>query len=270
MPGRFKGNCQLPRGESRGGDSFDWTSSTWYLVGVTFSLTSPKPPTLPDNGPPQGRKNVRWVSPCRCAAGRKDDERVQEATRSDRWCDLGVETTVSLEDLLKPYNPPTTSLPDRLAYWAHTTPDNLAYAFLEDGEDDERAVTYAELDAQARLTAARLIDAGLAGGRALLLYPPGLDFVIGLYGCFYAGITVVPAFPPRRNRNMNRVQAIAGDADANAALTTQQIVQRTRSLLDDAPGTEASSMDRHRSDCEVVRWHGSAFQWGTGESHDPT
>ena len=60
--------------------------------------------------------------------------------------------------------------------------------------------------------AVHLQSLGLEGQRVLLLYPPGLDFVAGFYGCLYAGAVAVPAYPPRRNRNMLRIQAISDDA----------------------------------------------------------
>lgn len=137
--------------------------------------------------------------------------------------------------MLAPYRPPTTNLVDRLRFWAETIPHNTAYTYLEDGEDKEILLTFSELDARARIVAGHLRTAGISGGRALLLYPPGLDFLIGLFGCFYAGVTVVPAFPPRRNRNMNRIQAISENAGAVAALTVRTVYQRTRNILNEAP-----------------------------------
>ena len=68
---------------------------------------------------------------------------------------------------------------------------------------------------------------GLEGERALLLYPAGLDFIAAFFGCLYAGVVAVPAYPPRRNRSLSRIQAIADDAEAKVALTTVQVL-RTR------------------------------------------
>ena len=48
----------------------------------------------------------------------------------------------------------------------------------------------------------------------MLLYPSGLDFVAAFFGCLYAGVIAVPAYPPRRNRTMARIDAIANDAEA--------------------------------------------------------
>ena len=49
--------------------------------------------------------------------------------------------------------------------------DQAAVRFLRRGEIEERAVSYAELDTRARCIAARLVDEGLAGTQALLIFP---------------------------------------------------------------------------------------------------
>lgn len=121
---------------------------------------------------------------------------------------------------------------DRLRFWASETPDELAYAFLADGEHDDVKLTYRELDARASVIANELVAKGLRGERALLLFPPGLEFVEALFGCFYAGVTAVPGYPPRRNRNMNRIESIARDADATAALSVAYVVDRTVASLE--------------------------------------
>ena len=55
-------------------------------------------------------------------------------------------------------------------------------------------------------------------------------------GCLYAGAIAVPAYPPRRNRNMERIQAISDDAIAKAALTVHEVLDRMdSSSLDSAP-----------------------------------
>ena len=67
----------------------------------------------------------------------------------------------------------------------------------------EIQLTYQELDRKARAIAARLQAANLEGERALLLYPAGLDFIAAFFGCLYAGVVAVPAYPPRRNRSLS-------------------------------------------------------------------
>ena len=142
---------------------------------------------------------------------------------------------VNLDEFFAPFNPPLTNLVDRLRYWAEHLPDQVAFYFLVDGEEQELRVTNAELDRQARAIAAKLTALGMNGERALLLYPPGLDFVAAFFGCLYAGVTAVPAYPPRRNRNMARIQAISDDAEAKLALTVSEVTGRVQGLLEEAP-----------------------------------
>jgi len=57
-------------------------------------------------------------------------------------------------------------------------PGKLAYRFLEGGDCCRaRELTYAELHERTRRVAGRLQETLAPGDRALLLYPPGLDFV---------------------------------------------------------------------------------------------
>ena len=61
----------------------------------------------------------------------------------------------------------------------------------------DEPLTWGELDRRARAIAAALTEAGAAGERALLLYPPGLDYLAAFFGCLYAGTVAVPVYPPR-------------------------------------------------------------------------
>ncbi|MEM9666011.1 MAG: aminotransferase class I/II-fold pyridoxal phosphate-dependent enzyme [Bacteroidota bacterium] len=114
------------------------------------------------------------------------------------------------------------TLVDVLRHRALHQPDDLAYTFLIDGEEEGARLTFAGLDQHARAIAARLQGLGAAGGRALLLYPAGLDYVAAFFGCLYAGVTAVPAYPPRKNRSMDRIDRIVDDAQATVIMTTEQ------------------------------------------------
>lgn len=124
------------------------------------------------------------------------------------------------------------SIAQRLRFWAQETPDQLAYAFLVDGVTDEIRLTYSELDRRANVIARELIDRGLSGQRALLLFPPCMDFVEAFFGCLYAGVIAVPGYPPRKNRSMDRIEGIAQDAGAAAALSVSYTVERTTAILE--------------------------------------
>ena len=115
------------------------------------------------------------------------------------------------------------TLVDILRSRALEQPSQRAYTFLVDGESEEVHLTYAELDQQARVIAARLQQMGITGERALLLYPPGLDFITAFFGCLYAGVVAVPSYPPRRKRASPRLEAIVQDAQPAVVLSDATI-----------------------------------------------
>ena len=116
--------------------------------------------------------------------------------------------------------------------------DDVGFRFLTDGESQSIEWTYADTDRKARAIARSLQTMGLEGERALLLYPSGLDFLAAFFGCLYAGVTAVPAYPPRRNRNMARIDAIANDAQAKIALTTFDVLERVQTMIGDTPALQ--------------------------------
>lgn len=144
---------------------------------------------------------------------------------------------MKLEELLEPYSPPETNFLERLRYWAVALPDQTAYRFLE-GDEEDATVTFAELDEQARAIAAKLVSLGFAGKRALMMYPPGLEFIVAFFGCHYAGVTPVPAYPPRRNRNMARIGAISDDAQASVALSVASVIKSCEPWMENEPGLQ--------------------------------
>ena len=152
---------------------------------------------------------------------------------------IGVEQTLASLNTFPDPQPDRIDLAGRLQEWSGMCSNSVAYTYLLDGEDTSVTWTYADLDARARAIATRLIGQEMAGKRALLLYPPGLDFVAALFGCFYAGVVAVPVFPPRRNRNMARIRAISEDANAELALTVYDVVDRVGGLLDEASVLDA-------------------------------
>ena len=62
-----------------------------------------------------------------------------------------------------------------------------------------QTLTRGELDRQRSRDGGPIAGLGLdpAGTLALLLYPPGLEFIAAFFGCLYAGVVAVPAYLPR-------------------------------------------------------------------------
>ncbi len=126
-----------------------------------------------------------------------------------------------------------TTLVELLRWRAETRPNTRAFTFLVDGRKKEVQLTYAELDKKVRAFATLLQKKGLKGERALLLFPPGIDYIIAFFGCLYAGVIAVPAYPPdpnRLNRTLPRLQAIVHDAQASMALTNDSIMYMIKIL----------------------------------------
>jgi amino acid adenylation domain-containing protein len=117
-------------------------------------------------------------------------------------------------------------------YRAFSSPDKVAYTFLKDGEVEEANLSYAELDLRSRALAAELQARGLGGERILMLYPSGLDFVVGFLGCLYAGALAVPAYMPQQRReHWQRLESIVADCDARLILGSEASLASLREPL---------------------------------------
>ncbi len=128
-----------------------------------------------------------------------------------------------------------STLIEILSWRAFHQQDRNAYTFLVDGETQEVHLTYKELEQQAKAIASTLQSQGTIGERALLLYPPGLEFISAFFGCLYAGFVAVPAYPPRPNQSMSRLQAIVADAQATVVLTTTSVLANVERQLAQNP-----------------------------------
>src|SRR5262245_27339638 len=118
--------------------------------------------------------------------------------------------------------PVFTSLVDLLRYRATNQPNDRAYIFLSDQGREESVLTFAELDQRASDVAARLARSQI-GDRALLLFGPGLDFIIGYFGCLLAGVIAVPMMLPRRNSSLDSSTSILTDCSPRFALTNTHL-----------------------------------------------
>ena len=112
-----------------------------------------------------------------------------------------------------------------LAERARTQGAERAYAFLNDRGVEEAALTCGELYQAARALAARLSTRAQRGDRALLVFPPGLEFVVAFFGCLLAGVIAVPMMMPRRNAR-DASGAILANCEPVIALTTAAFTLR--------------------------------------------
>jgi acyl-CoA synthetase (AMP-forming)/AMP-acid ligase II len=124
-----------------------------------------------------------------------------------------------------------------LRLWAALRPDRRALVFL-DGRAEPRAhYTFAELEREAGAVAARLGEIARPGDRALLVFPPGPEFVAAFLGCLVAGVVAVPAHPPESDPAALR--AIAMNAGATVVLAPCALAQRLDAALSATPELRA-------------------------------
>lgn len=113
----------------------------------------------------------------------------------------------------------STSLVELVRARAETHPDRLAYRFFGERPDEQIECTYAQLDRRVRGIAAHFQALDLEGQRALLFFPPGIDFIEAFLGCLYARVIAIPCALPQEKRGLSRVRKIAEDAGTRVALT---------------------------------------------------
>ncbi|GLZ36145.1 acyl-CoA synthetase [Lentzea sp. NBRC 105346] len=102
-------------------------------------------------------------------------------------------------------------------------PDRRMFTFVDDKGNDEAALTVRELGEAADRVVESLRARGFtAGDRALLVYPPGLDFIEAFLGCLAAGVIPVPVYPPnpfKLKKDLATFTAIAANCQARGVLT---------------------------------------------------
>lgn len=134
------------------------------------------------------------------------------------------------------------TLVDMLRKQATLRHDSLAFFELRDDGAEGQKLTFGELDAEARRIAGYLQENCEAGARVLLMFPAGLDFLKGFFGCLYAGLVPIPAPAPeasRRKRTLPRLRSIAADADVKLILSAGECLALVRETCAETPDLAA-------------------------------
>src|SRR5258708_23133824 len=113
-----------------------------------------------------------------------------------------------------------SSLVTLLAHRAETQPDDRAYLFLSDRGTEEAALTFSQLHDAAQALAARLTKTAKPGDRAILVFPPGLEFLVAFLGCLVARVIAVPMMVPRRQSARDSSAGIMANCEPVVALTS--------------------------------------------------
>jgi acyl-CoA synthetase (AMP-forming)/AMP-acid ligase II len=86
--------------------------------------------------------------------------------------------------------------------------ERLLYGYLDDGDVSSRAVTYAELDRDARAIAVQLLQRCQPRERAVILAIDGVQFIRAFMACQLAGVIAVPVYTPLLSHGDRLVQTL--------------------------------------------------------------
>jgi fatty acid CoA ligase FadD32 len=138
----------------------------------------------------------------------------------------------------RPAAAPALTLVSQARRLAETAGDRPGYTFVDylSGPQARRAsLTWREVDVRARALAAALRGRVIAGERAAVLAPQGLDYVVAMLGAFYARVVAIPLFTPDLPGHSERLAHILADADPACVLTTESAAASVEALLREGP-----------------------------------
>ena len=135
---------------------------------------------------------------------------------------------------------------------AAQTPDQVALRFLAESAEQNVVLSYRDLDRRARTIAAALQANAALGDRAVLLFPSGPDYVAAFFGCLYAGVIAVPAYPPEstRRHHQERLLSIISDAEPRLLLTIASLGDGLAQIENAPPVLSVDTLDAQIAD----RW----------------
>ncbi|SFU92729.1 non-ribosomal peptide synthetase [Pseudomonas sp. OV546] len=128
---------------------------------------------------------------------------------------------------------------------AAQTPDQVALRFLAESAEHSVVLSYRDLDQRARTIAAALQANADLGDRAVLLFPSGPDYVAAFFGCLYAGVIAVPAYPPEstRRHHQERLLSIISDAEPRLLLTIASLADGLAQIENAPPVLSVDSLE---------------------------
>ena len=134
-------------------------------------------------------------------------------------------------------------------------PDKLACAYLSDDGEIQSRLDFASLDLNARSLAARLQALDADGEAAILLYPPGLDFIVAFFACVYAGVLAIPLPMPRGAASLAQTKGIVADTEARLVLSTKTFISKLH-RQDEAYFQDLICLDTQTIDTQLAdAWH---------------
>ncbi len=147
---------------------------------------------------------------------------------------------------------------------------------MVEGTREVEATTYGEFDRRGRSIAVCLRSQFRLHDRLLLLYPPTVEYVTAFFGCLYAGMVAVPAYPPSP-RTVGRLAAVLRDSSPAGVLAPSTIAALVReglagAGLDSLPVIETDLIESAPEEWEPPQVDGATIafiQYTSGSTSAP-
>ncbi|EXR26228.1 AMP-binding enzyme family protein [Acinetobacter sp. 1281984] len=100
-----------------------------------------------------------------------------------------------------------------------------AFEYLGRQSGGIQSLTYADLNKRVQHQAQILMNLVDSGDRAVLLFEPGLDFIVSFFACLKAKIIAVPVSLPFNRNGFSNILNIMNDCEPKIVLTTKKILE---------------------------------------------
>lgn len=110
-------------------------------------------------------------------------------------------------------------------------PNHIFYYFSNTGlTQDNIEYTYFDFEKKIKSLAVLIQENTAPGDRVLLIFEPGIDYILAFWACLYAGVLSVPAYPPANKNTVEKLQAIIENAEPKLILSNKAIIKNIRRL----------------------------------------
>lgn len=112
-----------------------------------------------------------------------------------------------------------------------SNPSEPLYYFSPTGLFEHSDVlTYSGLRQKIYTIAALIQQHVKPGDRVLLIFTPGIDYIVTFWACLFSGVLAVPAYPPFDKSTVEKLQAIINNSKPSIILSNTEITQKIKKL----------------------------------------
>ena len=151
------------------------------------------------------------------------------------WCDDATAEEICLGADKLSAEEKRLTVAEAIKFLLPSCGEKRALTYLDGKGHEIEVQTFSDvMDCADRIAAYLQREMGLRpGDRAVLLYPPGQEFILAFLGCIVAGVVAVPVYPPhpyRMDTDLPRLNMIVKNSGCKVALTDSQYMLVIRGI----------------------------------------